>query len=165
MASGSREGLVGEFPRLGLLLLSVPQELCQHCKPTTLTDPEMTGVSVWWGPCPRLQIAPVLAYPDPQQLFIMKHWLQQCGFCCSDVPGRGEHVINCFSFSLRLLFQPWLWSWVSATGHASLTWLLNFEELEGQLAWWLETLQDCNFEIRHGLHTNADAQCCLLCSS
>ena len=26
--------------------------------------------------------------------------------------------------------------------HATLTWLLNFKEPEGQLAWWLETLQD-----------------------
>ncbi|KAI3373745.1 hypothetical protein L3Q82_022328, partial [Scortum barcoo] len=46
------------------------------------------------------------------------------------------------------------------TDHASLTWLLNFKEPEGQLGRWLETLQDYNFEVRHWaghLHVNTGA--------
>lgn len=46
------------------------------------------------------------------------------------------------------------------TDHASLTWVLNFKESEGQLARWLEQLQDYSFTIQHQaerLHANADA--------
>ena len=35
------------------------------------------------------------------------------------------------------------------TDHAALTWLQNFKSLEGQLAQWLETLQDYQFNIVH----------------
>ncbi|KAJ8349370.1 hypothetical protein SKAU_G00245000 [Synaphobranchus kaupii] len=44
--------------------------------------------------------------------------------------------------------------------HASLTWLLNFKDPEGQVARWLEQLQGYDFEIRHRagrLHGKADA--------
>ncbi|KAJ8394697.1 hypothetical protein AAFF_G00042970 [Aldrovandia affinis] len=46
------------------------------------------------------------------------------------------------------------------TDHALLTWLLNFKHPEGQVARWLEELQECNFQIKHRAgrhHTNADA--------
>ncbi|KAJ8414240.1 hypothetical protein AAFF_G00051100 [Aldrovandia affinis] len=46
------------------------------------------------------------------------------------------------------------------TDHASLTWLLNFKHSESQVAWWLEELQECHFQIEHRAgqhHTNADA--------
>ena len=46
------------------------------------------------------------------------------------------------------------------TDHGSLTWLRNFKEPEGQLARWLERLQEFDFEILHRRgrkHTNADA--------
>lgn len=48
-------------------------------------------------------------------------------------------------------FQPIFYDTRSLlpTNHASLTWLLNFKEPEGQLAQWLETLQNYNFEIYH----------------
>ena len=46
------------------------------------------------------------------------------------------------------------------TDHGSLTWLRNFKEPEGQLARWLERLQELDFEIVHRRgkrNTNADA--------
>jgi len=46
------------------------------------------------------------------------------------------------------------------TDHGSLTWLTNFKDPEGQLARWLEQLQEFDFEIVHKRgkkHTNADA--------
>ena len=45
------------------------------------------------------------------------------------------------------------------TDHASLRWLMSFRNLEGQLARWLERLQQYNFQILHrkGVsHGNAD---------
>ena len=52
------------------------------------------------------------------------------------------------------------------TDHGSLTWLWNFREPEGQLARWLERLQELDFEIVHRRgrkHTNADALSRLPC--
>ncbi|GBM00012.1 Retrovirus-related Pol polyprotein from transposon 297 [Araneus ventricosus] len=46
------------------------------------------------------------------------------------------------------------------TDHASLRWLLNFREPEGQIARWIQRLQEYNFEIQHRKgtsHGNADA--------
>ena len=46
------------------------------------------------------------------------------------------------------------------TDHSSLTWLHNFKEPEGQLARWIEKLQEFNFTILHRQgkqHQNADA--------
>ena len=46
------------------------------------------------------------------------------------------------------------------TDHGSLTWLRNFKEPEGQLAWWMEKLQEYDFTISHRpgrKHQNADA--------
>ena len=52
------------------------------------------------------------------------------------------------------------------TDHGSLVWLRNFKEPEGQLACWLECLQEYDFEIVHCRgreHTNADALSRLPC--
>ena len=49
---------------------------------------------------------------------------------------------------------------VLRTDHGSLQWLHNLKEPEGQLARWLERLQEYDFEIRHrkgSQHQNADA--------
>ena len=56
------------------------------------------------------------------------------------------------------------------TDHGSLTWIKNFKEPESQLAWWLERLQEMQFDIVHRrgkVHCNVDAlsrlpcrQCC-----
>ncbi|GBO44664.1 Retrovirus-related Pol polyprotein from transposon 297, partial [Araneus ventricosus] len=46
------------------------------------------------------------------------------------------------------------------TDHASLRWLLNFREPEGQIARWIQRLQEYDFEIQHRKgtsHGNADA--------
>ncbi|GBL98225.1 Retrovirus-related Pol polyprotein from transposon 297 [Araneus ventricosus] len=46
------------------------------------------------------------------------------------------------------------------TDHASLRWLLNFKEPEGQIACWIQRLQEYDFEIQHRketFHGNADA--------
>ncbi|GBM60823.1 Retrovirus-related Pol polyprotein from transposon 297 [Araneus ventricosus] len=46
------------------------------------------------------------------------------------------------------------------TDHASLKWLLNFKEPEGQIARWIQRLQEYDFEIQHRKgtsHGNADA--------
>ncbi|GBL76562.1 Retrovirus-related Pol polyprotein from transposon 297 [Araneus ventricosus] len=46
------------------------------------------------------------------------------------------------------------------TDHASLIWLLNFKEPEGQIARWIQRLQEYDFEIQHrkgSSHGNADA--------
>ena len=46
------------------------------------------------------------------------------------------------------------------TDHGSLTWLQNFRDPQGQLARWLERLQEFNYSIVHHRgkkHTNADA--------
>ena len=52
------------------------------------------------------------------------------------------------------------------TDHNSLTWLRNFREPEGQMARWLERLQEFDFTIFHRQrkkHTNADALSRLPC--
>ena len=52
------------------------------------------------------------------------------------------------------------------TDHGSLTWLRNFKEPEGQLARWLERLQELDFDVVHrrgAAHSNADALSRLPC--
>ena len=52
------------------------------------------------------------------------------------------------------------------TDHGSLTWLRNFKEPEGQLARWLERLQELDFEVVHRrgtAHGNADSLSRLPC--
>ena len=49
---------------------------------------------------------------------------------------------------------------VVRTDHSSLQWLVNFKEPQGQLARWLEVLNQYNMTIQHRAgkqHTNADA--------
>ena len=59
-------------------------------------------------------------------------------------------------------FRPYLLgqNFALRTDHSSLTWLHNFKEPEGQLARWIEKLQEYNFTILHHQgrqHQNADA--------
>ena len=65
-------------------------------------------------------------------------------------------------------FRPYLFGrrFRLRTDHGSLTWLRNFKDPEGQLARWLEVLQQFDFEIFHRpgrKHTNADALSRLPC--
>ena len=53
------------------------------------------------------------------------------------------------------------------TDHSSLLWLRKFKEPEGQLAHWLEQLEEYDFDIVHRqgkLHNNADALLRLPCT-
>ena len=59
-------------------------------------------------------------------------------------------------------FRPFLLesNFTLRTDHGSLTWLSNFRQPEGQLARWIEKLQEYNFSIVHRpgrKHGNADA--------
>ena len=50
-------------------------------------------------------------------------------------------------------------NFVIRTDHASLRWLMSFREQEGQVARWIEQLQEYNFSVVHrqgDSHTNAD---------
>ncbi|GFW18190.1 retrovirus-related Pol polyprotein from transposon 17.6 [Trichonephila clavipes] len=59
-------------------------------------------------------------------------------------------------------FHPYLYGgrFLLRTDHVSLNWLLNFKNPEGQIARWLQRLQEYDVEIRHrkgSAHGNADA--------
>ena len=59
-------------------------------------------------------------------------------------------------------FRPYLLGkrFILRTDHGSLQWLFNFKDPEGQVARWLEALQEMDFEIIHRKghsHNNADA--------
>lgn len=59
-------------------------------------------------------------------------------------------------------FEPYLLGrhFVLRTDHASLKWLMNFREPEGQVARWIQRLQEFNFDVIHrsgAKHANADA--------
>ena len=59
-------------------------------------------------------------------------------------------------------FRPYLLGkrFILWTDHGSLHWLCNFKDPEGQVAQWLEALQELDFEIVHRKgrsHNNADA--------
>lgn len=65
-------------------------------------------------------------------------------------------------------FHPYLYGrqFTIITDHASLQWLLNFKNLEGQMARWLDKLQTYDFRIvyRAGRsHQNADILSCRPC--
>lgn len=62
----------------------------------------------------------------------------------------------CRHFRHYLLGKPFL----IRTDHHSLTWLMRFRHIEGQLARWLEELSSYDFQIKHrsgSSHVNADA--------
>ncbi|KAJ8349017.1 hypothetical protein SKAU_G00276060 [Synaphobranchus kaupii] len=128
--------------------------------------------------------APVLAYPDAQRPFIVDTDASNTvvGAVLSQEDEDGERVVAYYSRALgkaernycvtrrellavvRALhhFRPYLQGshFLLRTDHASLTWLLNFKDPEGQVARWLEQLQGYDFEIRHRagrLHGNTDA--------
>ena len=133
----------------------------------------------------KLTTTPVLAYPDFNQQFILDTDASNAaiGAVLSQIGDDGqEHVI---AYGSRLLtkserqysvtrrellavvvftkyFRPYLLgrSFVLRTDHGSLQWLFNFKDPEGQVARWLEALQELNFEIVHRngrSHNNADA--------
>ena len=133
----------------------------------------------------KLTSTPVLAYPNFEQPFILDTDAINSGVgaVLSQVGNDGcEHVI---AYGSRLLtkperqycvthhellavitftrhFRPYLLGrrFTLHTDHGSLQWLRNFKEPEGQVARWLEALQELDFEIVHRrgrLRSNADA--------
>ena len=141
--------------------------------------------------CKRLCSAPVLAYPDFSKQFILDTDASDIGIGAVlsqfDDEGR-EHPI---AYGSRLLtkaerqycvtrrellavvtftkqYRTYLvgQKFVLRTDHGSLTWLRNFRDPEGQLARWLERLQELDFDIVHrrgASHTNADSLSRLPC--
>ena len=138
-----------------------------------------------------LTTAPVLAFPDYDRPFILDTDASDTGLgaVLSQVDCEGkEHVIAYASRTLskaeraycvtrkELLavvtfvhqFRPYLIGrkFTLRTDHGSLTWLSNFKHPEGQMARWLEKLQEYNFEIIHRRgrqHQNADSLSRLPC--
>ena len=132
----------------------------------------------------RLITAPILAFSDCSKPFLLDTYASHDGIgaVLSQVYEGTERVVAYASRSLtkaerkycmtrkELLavivfikqFRPYLLgqSFKLRTDHGSLTWLQNFKDPCGQLARWLEQLQEFNFEIVHrrGIkHQNADA--------
>ena len=138
----------------------------------------------------RLVSAPVLAFPDFRQPFILDTDASDVGMgaVLSQVLDGQERVIAYASRTLskperrycvtrrELLavvtfvqhFRPYLLGsrFLLRTDHSSLTWLWNFKEPEGQIARWLERLQEYDFTVQHRpgkKHSNADALSRLPC--
>ena len=139
----------------------------------------------------QLCSAPILAYPDFTRQFILDTDASDVGIgaVLSQVDEEGrERVV---AYGSRALTKPerrycvtrrellavveftrqyrsYLLGhkFVLRTDHGSLVWLWNFRDPEGQLARWLERLQELDFEIIHRrgkAHTNADALSRLPC--
>jgi transposase InsO family protein len=129
----------------------------------------------------RLTSAPILAFPDFSQTFILDTDASQTGIgaVLSQVQEGRERVVAYASRTLSKAerrycvtrrevvtyvqhFQNYLLGrrFELRTDHGSLTWLQGFKEPEGQLARWLERLQEFDFKIFHRRgkqHGNADA--------
>ena len=94
-----------------------------------------------------LTSAPVFGYPMPEARFILDTDASEIGLgaVLSQEQNGQERVIAYFS---------------RTTDHACLQWLLTFRCPEGQIARWLQKLQEYNFEVQHRAgksHGNADA--------
>ena len=140
----------------------------------------------------KLVSAPILAFPDLGKPFILDTDASDVGIgaVLSQIDENGaERVIAYASKALtkpehrycvtrkELLavvsfiqhFRPYLLGrrFTLRTDHGSLTWLSQFKEPEGQLARWLERLQEYDFEICHRpgkKHQNADVLSRIPCS-
>lgn len=133
----------------------------------------------------RLCSAPLLAYPDFSRQFILDTDASDVGIgaVLSELDEEGREQV--IAYGSRVLskserrycvtrrellavvvftrqYRPYLMGqkFLLRTDHGSLTWLRNFKEPEGQLARWLERLQELDFDVVHRrgkAHTNADA--------
>ena len=133
----------------------------------------------------RLTRAPILAFPDYTLPFVLDTdasdlWI---GAVLSQVSSLGQEQVVAYGSRLlskaernysvtrrellavvtfTRLFRPYLLGrrFTVRTDHSSLQWIQNFKEPEGQLARWLEQLQEYDFEVIHRKgrnHNNADA--------
>ena len=122
----------------------------------------------------KLVSPPILAFPDHSRSFILDTDASNTGIGCvlsQMQQDSSEHVI---AYGSRLLSKPERNYCVTRrellavvyfaqqlrpyllgkhltlrSDHGSLTWLRNFKEPEGQLARWLEKLEEYNFTIIH----------------
>ena len=151
------------------------------------------GATFTWGPDEQaaydqlrhsMLTAPILAYPQPKQEFILDTdaSLHGVGAVLSQVQDGQERVISYFSKTLspseqnycvtrrELLavvlgvkhFRPYLYGrpFKLRTDHASLQWLYRLKEPHHQIARWLEILAEFQFQLQHRpgkSHENADA--------
>lgn len=126
---------------------------------------------------------PILAFPNDKYLFVLDCDASNVAIGAEllQCHPEGEKVIAYASYSLtpaqrkycttrkELLalvtfvrsFRHYLLGrrFVVRTDHASLTWIMRFRHLEGQLARWMEELSQYDMEILHrsgALHSNAD---------
>ena len=157
-------------------------QLTEHNRPFKWTDQFQDSFVVLRR---ALVSAPVLAFPNCSRMFILDTDAsnQGIGAVLSQENDDGlEHVVAYASQALskaerkysvtrkELLavvsflhyFRPYLLGrrFRLRTGHSSLLWLRRFKEPEGQLAHWLEQLEEYHFDIVHRqgkLHNNADA--------
>ncbi|GFW27444.1 hypothetical protein TNCV_162891 [Trichonephila clavipes] len=131
-----------------------------------------------------LTSSPILIYPQPDKPFILDTDAsnESVGAVLSQEIDGQERVVaywsNCLSKPERnycvtrkeLLaivkaiehFHHYLYGqkFLLRTDHASLTWLMNFRNTEGQVARWIQRLNEYYFDIRHrkgSSHGNADA--------
>ena len=131
-----------------------------------------------------LTSAPILSYPLPEGKFVLDTDASNVGIggVLSQVQNGQEKVLAYFSKTLsrpernycvtrkELLavvksvehFYKYLYGrkFLIRTDHAALKWLLQFKNPEGQVARWIERLQEYDFEIEHRpgtSHRNADA--------
>ena len=132
----------------------------------------------------KLSNAPIFPYPNPECTFLIDCDASETAIGCelSQVVDGKECVILYGSFSLtpaqrkycttrkELLavvrftrqFRHYLLGrqFVCRTDHNSLTWLMSFKNIEGQLARWMEELAQFDMVVVHRagkLHVNADA--------
>ncbi len=139
----------------------------------------------------QLTTAPVLAFPDFNRPFTLDTDASDVGIgaVLSQTDDEGKERV--VAFASRTLskaerrycvtrkellavvvfvhhFRPYLLGrkFTLRTDHGSLSWLSNFKQPEGQLARWIEKLQEYNFHIVHRpgrKHNNADALSRLPC--
>ncbi|GFX60894.1 retrovirus-related Pol polyprotein from transposon 17.6 [Trichonephila clavipes] len=131
-----------------------------------------------------LTSSPILIYPQPDKPFILDTDAsnESVGAVLSQEIDGQERVVAYWSKCLskpernycvtrkELLaivkaiehFHHYLYGqkFLLRTDHASLTWLMNFRNTEGQVARWIQRLNEYYFDIRHrkgSSHGNADA--------
>ena len=132
----------------------------------------------------KLTSAPILAFPDFTEAFILDADASSCGLgaVLAQSTGGKEQVV---AFASRTLTKaerrycatrremlalvwairhsrPYLYGkpFMVHTDHSSLKWLQSFKDPEGQLAQWLEILGEYQFTVEHrpgNKHSNADA--------
>ena len=130
-----------------------------------------------------LLAAPTFPYPDPQYTFILDCDASDVGIGCelSQLVGSQERVVAYGSYALTpaqrrycttrkellaivrftRLYRHYLLgrTFICRTDHNSLTWLMSFKNLEGQLARWMEEISQYDMKIIHrpgNQHLNAD---------